>query len=315
VAEIDNDPDAPNRTIARRVHGKYPLLSKSVENTRNHVRHVRGNNGNRSRQFSTRPRPNGKAGEVVVKMPRSHARDRLPFIMPAGNVLVISDLHVPYHSEDAIEAALNWRDDFDMILINGDFMDFHHLSTFVKDAKAARLAEEVEAGRQMLDYLASYGRPIFFKEGNHDERLVNYMYMRAPDVGELDLWRIDKLLDFEKHGITHIGDKRRVVVAEHLNVLHGHELTRGIAAPVNPARGAFLRSKVCTLVGHSHKTSQHDESTLDGTLIACWSTGCLCELSPYYSPYSGWNHGFAFVEVDENGFTVHNKKIIKGKVH
>jgi hypothetical protein len=40
-------------------------------------------------------------------------------------------------------------------------------------------------------------------------------------------------------------------------------------------------------------------------------------MSPDYRPFgfTKWNHGFAVVEIEKNGyFTVHNKRIIEGKV-
>jgi hypothetical protein len=44
----------------------------------------------------------------------------------------------------------------------------------------------------------------------------------------------------------------------------------------------------------------------------CWSTGCLCDLTPDYSRVNRWNHGFAVVEVDEAGsFNVDNLRISK----
>jgi hypothetical protein len=37
--------------------------------------------------------------------------------------------------------------------------------------------------------------------------------------------------------------------------------------------------------------------------MACFSTGCLCQLTPKYRPfaYTKWNHGFAIVEIDGDG--------------
>ena len=67
------------------------------------------------------------------------------------------------------------------------------------------------------------------------------------------------------------------------------------------------------MAGHWHQTSEHAESTLGGRSIACWSTGCLCELHPPYMPLNKWNHGYAIVDVTAGGnFQVQNKKIIKG---
>ena len=41
---------------------------------------------------------------------------------------------------------------------------------------------------------------------------------------------------------------------------------------------------------------------------------CLSELHPEYMPLNKWNHGFAWVELDNNGkdYQFHNKRIYKG---
>ena len=50
--------------------------------------------------------------------------------------------------------------------------------------------------------------------------------------------------------------------------------------------------------------------------MACWSTGCLCDLHPRYMPLNKWNHGFAIVDLDTaGGFSVRNFRIIDGKVY
>ena len=45
-------------------------------------------------------------------------------------------------------------------------------------------------------------------------------------------------------------------------------------------------------------------------------TSPLCELNPEYRPINKWNHGVAFVELDEDGhFTVHNRRISNGSLN
>jgi hypothetical protein len=49
--------------------------------------------------------------------------------------------------------------------------------------------------------------------------------------------------------------------------------------------------------------------------MACWSVGCLCNLTPAFRPVNDWNHGFAIVYYHEDGtFSVENKTIIEGMV-
>jgi len=96
--------------------------------------------------------------------------------------------------------------------------------------------------------------------------------------------------------------------------IHGHEYIGGISAPVNPARGLFLRGKVSCFQGHNHQTSEHTEPTMSGKMITTWSIGCLSELHPAYMPLNKWNHGFAIIDTDGRNYEFRNKRIYKGEV-
>jgi len=82
------------------------------------------------------------------------------------------------------------------------------------------------------------------------------------------------------------------------------------------ARGLFLRGKVSAMQGHNHSVSEHTESNMNGDIVTTWSLGCLCELNPAYLPINKWSHGFAMVDLSDNGkdFHVRNYRIHKGKI-
>ena len=105
-------------------------------------------------------------------------------------------------------------------------------------------------------------------------------------------------------------------MAGKLAVVHGHFLVKGLFAPVNAARGVYLRAKQNCLIGHVHVPSQHTETDLHGNLVGTWSTGCLCSLTPDYQPHGGKaSHGFATIKVHQDkSFTVENYHIHKGKI-
>jgi predicted phosphodiesterase len=311
---IQKMPKAASHAIARVLLELYPDRFPNAENAYHIVRHARGANGKAMRKYAKVPRPLVNPADCGKTMPKSIDKERRPFVVPEKRILLLPDGHVPYHSEDAFRLALGYRK-FDAILIIGDMLDFHQIGSFLPDENSITFAEEIKMGKEMLAFLAEYNVPIYYKIGNHEERLERFFFQKAPEVADLDLWRLPRLLDFESYNVTEITDKR-VVKLGGLSVLHGHELAKGFTVPVNPARGAYLRSKCSTLIGHHHKTSEHTETTLDGSIVTCWSTGCLSTLSPAYNPYGGYNHGFAFVEIDSDGMTyqVQNKRIYKGVI-
>ena len=111
-------------------------------------------------------------------------------------------------------------------------------------------------------------------------------------------------------------DDKVLVKAGKLSITHGHLIMRGFFAPVNSARGVYMKAKQSTIIGHVHKHSSHSEVNMDGDVITTYSTGSLCELKPDYSPLvSNYQHGFAHIQVKNNGdYTVNNYQIIKGQI-
>jgi predicted phosphodiesterase len=308
---IDEMPNASSRGLARELVERYPQHFATVERARSMVRLIRGATGDKVRQFASRP----NNSQSAPRMPRSIAKPRAPFKAEPVDTLIISDLHVPFHAPEAIELALGYAEP-KQIIINGDLIDFVRLSRFVHPANAPSVEQEISATRQFLEFLrGSYPEiPVIYKTGNHEERLQDYMYTKAPDVSQVARWRLADLLGLDDLGITIVEDKRIVQLAG-LNILHGHELSRGFVAPVNPARGAFLKAAVNVLIGHHHRSSQHDERDALGKITSCWSTGCLCDLSPDYNPYGKSNHGFAFVRVESpKRWRVENLRIIEGVI-
>jgi hypothetical protein len=99
-----------------------------------------------------------------------------------------------------------------------------------------------------------------------------------------------------------------------LNLLHGHEWRGGFTSPVNPARGAYLRTRECVVIGHQHRTSEHTETTLRGTTVTCWSVGALCQMHPQYSLCNLWNPGVATLDTGRGDWRIENYRIVDGEV-
>jgi len=233
-------------------------------------------------------------------------------------VLVLSDIHVPFHDLAAIKLAIEYgiKRDATMVLLNGDIVDFYAVSQWEKDPRRRDFPGEVRAGRQFLKALRSAfpDARIIFKEGNHEERYERYLRMKAPELIGLPDFEWGSVYGLDEWGIERVGEKRPIRLGK-LHVIHGHEYRFAISNPVNPARGFFLRAKTHVLGGHLHQTSQHSEKDLTGNVVSAWSVGCLCDLHPDFRPLNGWCHGFAYIEVDKNGaFRVENLRVIDGKV-
>jgi predicted phosphodiesterase len=231
--------------------------------------------------------------------------------------LIISDLHIPYHEIDAFNVALDhgFKRDCDAIYINGDLIDFAGISRWAKDPQKKRVMVELDMVNDFLSGLIRLGLPVFWKFGNHEERWNRYLLDNAPELSDIDAFQIRNVLDLDDKDIDIIGPRQRALFGS-LIVIHGHEFGQSFFNPVNPARGLFLRAKTSALAGHNHQTSKHSESNLNGKQMSCFSTGCLCSLTPDYRPmaFTKWCWGAAIVDVDGKWFDVENFEIIDNRV-
>lgn len=255
------------------------------------------------------------------KLPKSYAEKAKTFRLPAkcNNVLFISDLHIPYHDINAVSIAIEYgkRHNINCIFINGDILDFYQISKFTNTKRKRSVEQELKTANKFLDVLNREfpGVPIYFLKGNHDMRLEMYLAVKAPELLGISEFRLEVLLNSIGHNM-HIIDDKTIVMIGKLPVTHGHLLIRGIMAPVNSARGAFLKAKSSVIISHVHKISTHSETTLKGKVITCYSTGCLCELNPDYTPFANnYTHGFAHITVQTGGnYKVRNMQIIDGNL-
>lgn len=312
-------PDHPARSLARRlVEAANGAIT--LDSARSRIRFQLGQSGVRKRKSGATglERPARQPGEGVA-MPVSKAPAWEPFDPQLlGLWGVLSDIHVPYHSEVALKAAVEHLKERQIVglLLNGDIADFYSISRYVKNPAHRDFGDELAQVRQLLKWLRQEfpDAKIIYKQGNHEERYQHWLWQHAaelslqPEMG-LDVWLHCNLLD-----IRMVGDQLPVLLGK-LPVLHGHEKGKGMTAPVNQARGAFLRLHHTVLEGHGHRTSGHCEPDMWGNEVFCWSTGCLADLRPEYARLNKYNHGFATVDVHEDGsFDVQNMRITKDGV-
>ena len=312
-------PTASSRAIGRYLYAKYPGRWTSEKTCYNCVLYVRGAQGNKGRKEMRSPevksalRPHVK--DFALPCPPSQCEPWEPLhVTGPAVILILSDLHVPYHSPSAIEAAVAYAKEHyavDVLLINGDLTDWYTISRHDKDPRKKNLKAEIEAVGEFVGWL----RPQFkkatciWKYGNHEERWDKYIWNNSPELADVANVQLHQILNLEKHNIEYV-DGQRPIMCGNLPVFHGHELPRGMSSPVNPARGAFLRTYHTVLHGHLHRSSTHVEPDLWQSETTCWTTGCLCGLRPEYARINKWNHGFAVVEVERSGeFAVHNYRI------
>lgn len=302
------------RKLARIMYAENKLLFSSEEEARTYIRGIEGKCG-KMRMKVTHPYP--ERPKNPYNLPASDEIEWTPFVLEAKKVLCLYDVHIPYHSVQALTAAIEYgkKAKVDCIFLGGDIIDCFKLSRFVKDPSKRNFADELNLFK---DFIAVLNKEFpkarkIFKIGNHEERYQSFLFEKAKELVGVDEFDLTNIIKARAKYIEVITDKR-ITDFYGLNIIHGHEFSSGFFSPVNVARGLFLRAKTSAIQGHSHQTSEHTESNMNGKMTTTWSVGCLCELHPQYAPINKWNHGFCILHKTEEGFDVENKRIYKGKV-
>lgn len=304
--------------LARKLVDLHPGLFTSLDHARDMIRRYTGARGKSTVNLAANFVSNTHHG--MRALPNPYLGDDGPDVFVWDTAahrkpLIFSDVHLPYHAPEPImkmvEEGKKWGPD--SILINGDLVDLYQQSSFCRDAAKPDAEAERLAAIEFLLWLREQfpSAAIFWKLGNHELRYERLIKAGSSQVRRTWFKPWAELFELDNLGITLIGGMTRIE-AGHLNILHGHEFGESVFSPVNPARGAFLKSKTNILVSHHHATSEHHETTVDGRAVGAWSIGCLCSLTPEYRrmAYTKWNHGYATVEFDGPMFRVENRRIL-----
>ena len=257
LSYLQRFPKATTMAISRMILNDYPLDFKSLEGVRGCVRQYRGESKRNSNVSPTSIRTAEEkklAMRQISELPESDYSKLEPFIIPKGqnNILVLSDIHLPYQDNHALTLALNYglENNVNAVYLNGDTIDMYQASRFTKDRRLRDLAGELEMTREFLKMLQGmFNCPIYFKIGNHEARWEHYLMLKAPELLGVDDFKLEQILRFREFGVTLVKDKQ-IAMAGKLPILHGHEWYGGFAPPVNPAWGLCLKAKESALVGH-----------------------------------------------------------------
>lgn len=123
-----------------------------------------------------------------------------------GTILVASDIHFPYEDKAAVTAFIREAGTRkpDVVVLNGDLLDFYKLSKFSKDPSGKNPEEEIEMCKTFLKCLRrETGKEckIYYTIGNHEARLRKYILDNAPMVAGL-MENVFSLLKLEEPDVV-----------------------------------------------------------------------------------------------------------------
>ena len=311
-------PNTPNLTLAKKIYAENKSVYTNLEQVRTHIRNLKGANGDRHRKKNHVEFR--KEFEALKKeLPKGESERIHPYKLPKASrkILIISDLHIPYHNDDAVFAALEYGlvQEVDTIIINGDLTDFATISRHEKDMRKRSVKYEIDCTSVFLKGLrAMFPKAlIVWSYGNHDLRYDKYIMQKAPEVYDIEFIKLHELLKLRDLNIIKV-DSTQYIYAGKLAIFHGHEtgLTSG---GVNPARSLRLKLNKSAVTSHFHRETKDMGKNLDEHPYSCYSIGCLCDLHPAYMPINMWTHGFGYLELNDKGdYNFNLKSIIDGKV-
>jgi hypothetical protein len=189
-------PNTPKQTLAKKFVKENPKFLLSVEEVRDYIRTITGSHGSISREFNVDFRT--ELAKLKKAMPKGDTEREEPYHIPKANrnILVIGDLHIPYHNDEAIFAALEYgaEHNVDTIIINGDLLDFALISRHEKDLRKRSVGYEIAAAKIFLEGLRNMFPKalIINKNGNHcvtgdTEILTENGFVKFTDLKEGDM--------------------------------------------------------------------------------------------------------------------------------
>jgi len=128
--------------------------------------------------------------------------------MSHRKIIVINDLHLPWHDPKAIEIVLDVakQEQVDEIILNGDVADMYGASRYPANSlnMQTTLEDELNTIKEFLTGLRKMfpDQKIMFIQGNHEARLDKFIIEKCPELWNLFTLKI--FCDFEKLKIESI---------------------------------------------------------------------------------------------------------------
>lgn len=229
-------------------------------------------------------------------------------------VAVINDLHVPFHDPVALSLATSILKSVqpDLIVLNGDIVDFFAISRFSKDPRRKlELGQEIKKAREVLSKLFEIKAKWIYIEGNHENRMRWYIWNKASELIGLDELELPNLLRLSKYDVLYLRHPDTPLPVDQfatpqvrvgmVYIAHG-DTFRLSGSTVGVARCLFLRTFKNLIIGHWHRADKWTQLDYEGKEHGCWVVPCLSYQRPHYDTGRIWGQGMALVDVTPRGF-------------
>lgn len=218
--------------------------------------------------------------------------------MKLKRTIVLSDIHFAAEDKDLIKLVFRFMKGWkpDVVILDGDIVDFTTVSKFPQHPTQNRSAEEdvSEALKFLRKLRAEHrGAEIIYVWGNHDVRLDKYLAENAPEA--YPFFALPSILKFEELEIRPVISihKENSFVYDDFHVGHYDKAVNKSGAT---AQALLNERGVSVIQGHVHKAAIVHKTLQDGTLLTGIENPCLAKCPPAYAPYVSWQQGFTIIE-------------------
>jgi predicted phosphodiesterase len=217
-------------------------------------------------------------------------------------LLVIPDVHAPYHNKEAFEVVTKVGRDWkpDVVVILGDFGDFYSVADYVRDpTRPNQLLDELNCANSLLDVVASFkATKVHFIAGNHEDRLDRYIMSHAPALFKnLSVRDSFKLRERKWHYTPY---KQFLQIGK---MLFTHDLGR---AGKDAVPRAISDAHASVVIGHTHRLQYAIEGDALGRPHLAFCPGWLGD--PHKADYMHalranreWAHGVGIGRILKDG--------------
>ncbi len=232
-------------------------------------------------------------------------------------VVFISDIHAPFHDEDALEVLYSFIQWFkpQTIFIMGDLLDAYAISRFTKDPNGAlHFQEEVDEAISILSHIrkvAGKKTKIYFIRGNHEQRMQKYLWNNAKELAGLHVLDVGQLLELKRFNIEYI--EQGMMMYKGVMIKHGNVVKKYAGYS---AKGEFEKNGCSGVSAHTHRQAIYMQTNTAGD-YKWMECGCLCKLDQEYmeGQTPNWQQGFGvgYFSNDSNRYQLDLVSIIDGK--
>lgn len=236
-----------------------------------------------------------------------------PLTLRWGTALIVSDTQFPYIDHAAWEVTCQIAVDasVDLVIWDGDMLDFESLSSYKHNPYAIRTA-----GTDVDEFHGSVREPLVravrprerWVNGNHEWRYTKYLIHNAPAVHD----RMPSPRDFLQLplGVEFVewGKASGTWLTPKLLVAHGWQ-ARKHSAYTAKANAEDVGGSVSVITGHTHRVGWFAHNTRGGGVQGSWEVGHMCDptnLPKAIEGYQNWQQVVAtIVRYERNGDAFH----------